>query len=189
MEILFVTVLLVGFIVLGIYCIRSGGGEECASKYTSLKTEDIDSIPDDRLENAVIEWLFSKLDSKGTTEVPIMRAMPAPCRYVYATYIVTGEVMSKGFGECFLYVNSYFLSSAVEGFLDMDATELAGIFEKACGIAGEHIAENGRKTLGDLAENEELAKLSKEFEASEEIVKLPELVINYIKNNKDYFGD
>lgn len=189
MEILFVSVLLVAFIILGIVCLKSGNTESYSGKYIKLKTEDMDSIPDDELENAVVEWLFSKLDSKGTTEVPIMRAMPAPCRYIYASYIVTGEVMSKGFGECFLYVDSYLLSSAVEGFIDMGANRLAEILEKACDIAGEYIAEKGRKNMEGLSDNPELEQLSDEFVNSEDIVKLPDAVISYIKQNKDYFGD
>ncbi len=189
MEILFLVVLIVGFLTLGLYCTKSSGGESYSNKYAKLKTEEIDSIPDDELENAAIDWLFSKLDSKGTTEVPIMRAMSEPCRYVYATYVVTGEVMSKGMGECFLYVDSYLLSSAVEGFLDMGAEHLAGILEKACGVAGKFIAENGRENLAELVENTELKQLSEQFETNEEIIKLPDIIINYIKQNKEYFGD
>ncbi len=187
-----IVVLIAFFVVTAVVCIVfafSKSSAEVTSKYAKLKTEEIDSIPDDELESAVVEWLFSKIDSKGTTEVPIVRAMLPPCRYVYATYIVTTEVMSRGFGECFEYVNSYLLSSAVEGFIEMGADKLAEIVEKACMVAGKHIAENGRGQLGMLTGNEELEQLSDEFAASDDTEKLSDTILNYIKENKDYFGD
>lgn len=158
-------------------------------RYKSLKTEDIDSVPDEELETAVVDWLFAKLDTKGTTEVPIMRAMPSECRYVYATYIVSGEVISEGFGKCFEYIDSYFLSSAIEGFIALGAEQLAQVVEKACGVVGAYIAENGREKLNSLSENEALESLTLEFEGCDDILQLSDLMVKYIRENKYAFGD
>lgn len=162
--------------------------EKKPKDYYNLKPEDIDTIPDEELENAVVQWLFSKIDTKGTTEVPIMRAMPKACRYVYAVYTVSGEVFSSGFGVTIGSMDSFILSTAIEGLLDMGAGKLAGILEQACAVAGEHIRENGRD-MSLLEQNEQLAHLSAEFEACNEAVELSDILVKYIKNNKDYFGD
>jgi len=159
---------------------------EKKKKYKNL--ENIESIPDEELETAVVEWLFSRLDEKGTTEVPIMRAMPKPCRSVYATYVVTGEVMSEGFEKCLSYIDSYILSSAIEGFIDMGAEELADITERACGIAGDFIAVNGRERLPELADNEAVKELTLGFKTSSETEKLSDTLVAYIRNNQSCFG-
>ena len=158
-------------------------------RYAGLKTEDIDNIPDEELETAVTEWLFAKLDNKGTTEVSIMKALPGPCRYIYAIYVVTGEIYAGGFATCFSDMASYILSSAVEGFLAVGAENHARTLEAACGIAGKTIKTGGRKALEDLKENAELSELAKMFMENEEAVYLPDLVIKYIRENKEYFGD
>ena len=157
--------------------------------YKKLKSDDINNIPDEELENAVIEWLFSQIDAKGTTEVPLVRAMLPECRYVYSTYIITGEVCSGGFAQCFKHIDSYFFSNAVEGFIAMGAENLAVMLEKACEIAGRHIQENGRNKWSALEENEELSGLSREFVQSEEIATLSETLIKYIRENSECFGE
>lgn len=164
-------------------------GNTVEQKYADLKNEQLDSIPDDELENAVTEWLFAKVDSKATTEVPIVRAMPKVCRYVYAAYIVSGEVTSRGFGECFMYIDSYLLSSAIEGFIDMGVNELASITEEACKIAGDFINKKGRNNIASLAEDKELAILSEKFGTSNDFINLSETFVKYIKANKEYFGE
>lgn len=184
--IVFVVTAVVMFFAMPLYI---NNDTEKKRKYKNLRNDDIESIPDEELESAIVEWLFSKLDEKGTTEVPVMRAMPKPCRNIYACYIVSGEVISEGFGKCFEYINSYLLASAIEGFIDMGAEELATITEQACGVAGKYIAENGRKNMTLLNDDETLRELTRKFEESDDTLKLSGTVVDYIRKNRDYFGD
>ena len=154
-----------------------------------LKNSDILDIPDDRLETAVTEWLFSQTDEKGEVELSVVRAMPEPCRNVYAVYVVTGEVCSGGFAKSFKELNSFFFSQAIYGFLAMKAEHLAEILETACGIAGEFIKENGRENIADVQENEKIPALDHEFCSCQDMINLSEKMVSYIKENSEYFGD
>ncbi len=160
-----------------------------STKKSKLKTSDISDIPDDRLETAVIEWLFSQTDEKGKVELSVVRAMPEPCRNVYAVYVVTGEVCSGGFAKSFMELDSFFFSQAICGFLAMQADSLAEILETACGIAGEFIKENGRENISNVALNEKIPALNQEFCSCEDMINLSEKMIGYIRKNSEYFGD
>ncbi len=154
-----------------------------------LKNNEIELIPDDQLESKIMKWLFDQVDEKGTTEISIIRAMPEPCRYVYAVYVITGEVCSRGFGKSFGEINSYFFSMAISGFLAMGTETLAEIVENACGVTGKFIAENGRKNISELENNEELLALDNQFSTCEDMMNLSEKLVNYVKENSDCFGD
>jgi hypothetical protein len=158
-------------------------------KKQKLKNSYILSIPDDRLETAVTEWLFSQTDEKGEVELSVVKAMPEPCRNVYAVYVVTGEVCSGGFAKSFKELDSFFFSQAICGFLAMKADNLAEILETACAVAGKFIKENGRENITDIALDEKIPTLNHEFCSCEDMINLSDKIVSYIKENSEYFGD
>ena len=155
-----------------------------------MKSKDIDLLPDEVLESAVCQWLFAKIDSKGTTEVPIIMALPKPCTYFYSVYVVTEEIFNGGFSQMYINNTRFFSRSAMEGFYSMGANDACQIMEKANKIYQEYIKDDDSIIrLAGICEIKELEELTTQFTQCEDIKNLSQFIIKYIRDNKDFFGD
>ena len=160
-------------------------------RYRKLKSDDINRVPDEELESAVTEWLFAKMDNKGTTEVSIVNALPKPCKYFYSIYVVTEEICNGGFAQCYINSTRFFMKSAQHGFRDIGADKLENITAQANDIFDEYIKEHEENvaSLAGICANSKLDELTEEFKNCEDLSDLSTLVIDYIRKNAEYFGD
>ena len=160
-------------------------------KYRNLKNEYIDKIPDEELEAAVIEWLFAKIDNKGTTEFSIVNALAKPCKYFYSIYIVTEEICNGGIAQCCINSTRFFMKFAENGYRDIGAENLAGILSKSNAIFEEFLKEHDEKisSLAEICGINELDTLTNEFKSSPDLENLSALIVEYIRKNAEYFGD
>ena len=160
-------------------------------QYRKLKSEDISKVPDEELEAAVTEWLFAKMDNKGTTEVSIINALPRPCRYFYSIYVVTEEVCNGGFAQCCINSTRFFMKAAQHGFRDIGAEKLENITARANDIFDEFIKEHDENvaSLAEICADSKLDELTEEFKNCEELGNLSSLIVDYIRKNAEYFGD
>ncbi len=168
-----------------------GDDNNIFKNYRKLKSEQIDKIPDEELEAAVTEWLFAKIDNKGTTEFSIVNALARPCKYFYSIYIVTEEICNGSIAQCCINSTRFFMKFAENGFKDIGAENLAEILSKANAIFDEFLKEHDEKisSLAEICGISELDNLTDEFKNSADLENLSTLVIDYIRKNAEYFGD
>jgi hypothetical protein len=131
--------------------------------YTSLDPETLASIPDDDLEQAVVDYIFSKLEDHYDQEEQIISALPAGARALYLTWIVEAEVNNGGFNQYYWNTGGCFAAEAVTAFRFFGAHEHAALMQEANAVraaeadAISEFEEQG--TLEAFSESYEVSKL------------------------------
>jgi hypothetical protein len=108
--------------------------------YTELTPEVLGQIPDDKLEQAVIDFIDYKVGGRENHRRDILAALGPGFRAVDATWWAEIEVQNGGFRQYFRNTRGQYAADAVEGFRMMGARELAAVMEEAIVIAIEEQA-------------------------------------------------
>ena len=96
----------------------------------NLKRADLADIPDEDLEDAVMDWMWSK-DDENLSEYEQILLLPKPCQNVYSARTVTDDVMNGGFAQLFWNSSGAFAEMSVEGFLALGSPKLSNLVAKA----------------------------------------------------------
>jgi hypothetical protein len=108
--------------------------------YAELTPEILAEIPDDKLEQAVIDFIDQKVAGRQETKGKILNALGPGFRAMDATWWAEIEVTSGGFRQYFRNTRGQYAADAVEGFRLMGAKDLALVTEQAITIAIEEQA-------------------------------------------------
>jgi len=108
--------------------------------YTELTPQILAEIPDDKLEQAVIDFIDHKVAGRENRRRDILSALGPGFRAIDATWWAEIEVTSGGFRQYFRNTRGQFAADAVQGFRVMGARELAAVMEQAITIAVEEQA-------------------------------------------------
>ena len=108
--------------------------------YTELTPEILADIPDDKLEQAVVDFIDYKVAGRESQRRDILAALGPGFRAVDATWWAEIEVTSGGFRQYFRNTRGQFAADAVQGFRLMGAAGLASVMEEAITIAIEEQA-------------------------------------------------
>jgi hypothetical protein len=108
--------------------------------YTELTPEILADIPDDKLEQAVVDFIDYKVAGRESHRRDILAALGPGVRAVDATWWAEIEVTSGGFRQYFRNTRGQFAADAVQGFRLMGAPGLAAVMEEAITIAIEEQA-------------------------------------------------
>lgn len=164
-------------------------------KYKFLKQEELSSIQEDELVNAVMSWMWSKFNTDWSNDFEIISSLPKPCQDIYSVYNIEGEVNNGGFNQCYFNSSRQFTKMAEEGFQSIGAAGFADIMIRANTIYLE-IKDNLEKyddgtleSFSESYENNPLNPLDDEFYSMYEKEPLDKLCIDYIQANSEYFGD
>lgn len=103
--------------------------------YTKLTPEVLAGITDDRLEQAVMDFIEQKVAGKENHKQEILRALPAGFRALDATWWVEIEVAAGGFRQYFRNTRGRYAADAVEGFRLFGLRPLAELMEQAIALA------------------------------------------------------
>jgi hypothetical protein len=103
-------------------------------RYTRLTVEILAAIPDEELEQAVLDFVSCKLATgKGDPRKKLM-SLPPAFRAVYATNALEGEVNNGGFNQFFFNSLAELAPDAVAGFDLMGVPAAARLTERAIEI-------------------------------------------------------
>lgn len=160
--------------------------------YSSLDLDVLASIPDDMLEQAIVDYVGTKIGDDWANMREIVDALPASFRGVYATWWLEAEVNNGGFNQYFWNPYGYWVEDAIFAFERYGAREYADVSRKAVAMfLAESETHKEFRELGTLEafsesyQHTELGDLDNEFWEIEQ--DLSELRITYIRANPEKF--
>ncbi len=121
------------------------------------------SVADADVEQAVIDYVISKLDGHYDEEVEIVGAFSPGVRATYLTWIVEAEVNNGGFNQYYFNTDGKFAAEAVDAFEYFGATQHAALMREANEVRASEAAEMAkfkeRRSLEAFSESYEHTKL------------------------------
>ena len=157
---------------------------ENRKKYDVLNPDILEGIPDDELEQAIIDFVELKVVAEVgddyEREYEVFTSLPKSLQAIDTTFYLEGEVYNGGLSQYLSNSIGLYVKEAVEGLKMIGAYELAQITEEAIEIEKREmkIKEKGKVLL-------ELDKLF--YELNETNENLSELRIRFIRQNPDLF--
>ena len=131
--------------------------------YTQLDPATLRSISDAEVEQAIIDYVISKLEDNYDRDKEIVGRLSVGIRSTYLTWIVEAEVNNGGFNQYYFNTEGKFASEAVGAFEYFGASEHAALMRDANAVRAEEAAgmtkfkEKG--TLEAFSESYEETKL------------------------------
>jgi hypothetical protein len=164
-----------------------------SKKFEQLKKEEISAIADSDLRFAVMSWIGGLIKEDCSDEYEVILSLPKPCQNVYACCAVEDEICGGGFNQLFLNVTGQLAQIAQEGFLEIGEAELSELLKKALKIY--HDNEERLQKYSDGTAESFLASYAEHlFDELDNGISCHEkefdqLVVAYIRKNKQYFGN
>ena len=160
--------------------------------HSQLTPEILAEIPDEKLEQAVIDYIYTQVGQQYDREFEIVSALPEGFRSIHATWWVEAEVNNGGFNQYFWNSTGQFAQDAAAGFRLIGAIEHARLMECAISIYQEdkeRLQEfENRGTLEAFSESYEdnpLNELDDKFYALREDLRA--LRVGFIRANPHLF--
>jgi hypothetical protein len=98
--------------------------------YKHLSPEILASIPDDKLEQAVVDYVTTKLSEPRNTLADVS-ILPTGFQIVYSTWVLEGEVNNGGFNQFFVNSSGQFADMALLSLKKLGALQHYVLLEKA----------------------------------------------------------
>jgi hypothetical protein len=162
--------------------------------YEELSAEILSAIPDDKLEQAVIDYIWNKI-TDYRNELAIVSDLSPGLQMVYSTRRLEDEVGNGGFNQFFYNSSGQFTEMALKSFQLLGASEYVRILEKAIAIYVQETDSNpllkelySKGTIESFFATYELSSLDKcddEFYALGN--QLSDLRIKYVRSNTQEF--
>lgn len=103
--------------------------------YDQLSLEILGSIPDDLLEQAVVDLVLERIGtSPGQDPATVLAGLPGGFRDVYSTWVVEAEVDNGGFNQLFWNAPGWLPKDAAAGFERLGLVELARLVDAGIAI-------------------------------------------------------
>jgi len=181
---------------------RSSGGDQQVGKsfdefqkrtiHKILTAEVLASIPDDKLEQAIVDFIYAKFEAPGADERKVLQGLSEGFRIIHSTWVVEAEVNNGGLNQFFWNSSGQYAGDAVAGFTRLGAPDLADLMRRAIAIhqqeAGRLAAFKARGTteaFNESYEGNRLNALDDTFYTASE--KLGALRVRYIRENTPLF--
>ena len=150
------------------------------------------SIKDEKLEQAVLDYIFSKIAAQPKRLREVIQALPPGFRVFYFTWLVESEVMNGGFNQYFWNASAQFAEQTPAALEAIGDSEAAAIVRNAVRTAmAEAATRQAFKQAGTLEAFSESYKHTKlhEFDGPfvERAEKFPALRIQYIRQHEQAF--
>ncbi len=95
-------------------------------KYTEFTVEVLNGIPDDKIEQAIIDYIFEEvIGDDWEKEYDKVKSLSLGFQYVFATWTLEGEVNNGGFNQYFNNSTGQFAEEAYNGYLAFGSKEMA----------------------------------------------------------------
>jgi hypothetical protein len=131
--------------------------------YKRLDKAVLAAVPDGDLEQAVVDYVSTKLDGHYDNEEAILAKLPSGIRALYVTWTVEAEVSNGGFNQYYYNTDDKFASDAVGAFEYFGATQHAELMREANTIRAAEAASlkkyKDQGTIEAFSESYEHSKL------------------------------
>jgi hypothetical protein len=162
-------------------------------KYSSFTLETIESIPDDKLVQAVIDYIIDEIIKDDyANEYEIIKKQSLGIQYIWAIWGLEAEVNNGGFNQYFYNLSGQFAEEAYNGCMAIGAPRMAEIVESAIKTLFKEIdlykktkAAGTIEAFMDSYNETELGQWDDEFYKYPEDLSI--LMVKYIKNNYQEF--
>ncbi len=166
---------------------------ENRKKYSSFSADILKSIPDDKLEMAIIDYITGcKLKNKENDEPRIIKEMNPGFRYIYITWVLDGEVNNGGFIQFFYNTSGAYNDElaadlhAIGAFkTEKIAVEAISLYNKERALHTKVKKDGSMKSFMSSYGESGLGRLDDLFYKSGE--DLGSLRIKYIRENTEQF--
>ena len=160
--------------------------------YRKLSLETLAAISDDKLEQAIIDFIAERITANDGDEQQTLKSLSLGFRVVYSTWLVEAEGNNGGFNQFFWNSSGEYAEDAVQGFALIGAPGLSTLMRQAIEINERNsqriAALKQRGTLeafSESYENDPFSALDRRFFEPE--VDVSELRIKYIRANPNLF--
>ena len=160
-------------------------------KYKHLKKAEVQSIPDEELEDAVMSWMWSLFDGHWSNKYEAISALAKPCQNVYSCRTVIDEVNNGGLNQLFFNSTGQFAEMSIDGFSAINSPNLSGIMKKAVQLYRnnkvklEKYSDGTSESFSDSYEEKIFDELDKAFFNECDSIN----IVSYIRSHSEYFGD
>ena len=165
-------------------------------RFKKLKREDFLNVEDEKLFSAAIAWIYGKTQVvEPSRHLEILTTLPLPCQYVIAVNAVDGEVNNGGFNQYYFNRSHILTVTAAEALSAIGALRLAEIAKKADWTYSKikntlySCGESTKEEFIASYENNPLNDFDTEYYEVSQIEQTDKLLVAYIKQHIDCFGD
>lgn len=161
--------------------------------YTELSVEILATIPDDKLEQAIMDYISTKATDYQTILSDVSN-LSAGFQMMYSTWVLEGQVNNGGFNQFFFNSSGQFADMALRSLNLIGASDYYQILRRAIEI---HELEKKNLMLQDLYKQGSLKAFSESYklthlgECDDAFYQLndhlSELRINYIRSHPEDF--
>ena len=159
--------------------------------YRSLDPETLASIPDDWLEQAIVDFVFTETGGDLAANRERVDALPPAVRGVWATWWLEADVFDGGFNQYFWNPHGYWADDAIAAYESYGASEHAETTRKAVARffaeAETHRRFRDTGTLEAFAESYEVTELGNVTEEFWLLSDPNDKRVAYIRANPDKF--
>ncbi|WP_444996089.1 DMP19 family protein [Aliikangiella sp. IMCC44359] len=161
--------------------------------YTHLNKEVLLKISDEDLEQAIIDYIYSKIGDDYDNQYNIVKGLSKGFQAIFTTWWVEAEVNNGGYNQYFWNSTGEFAFEALYGFREIGAPKNALLMEQAIKIAIKEIPKMKKyREKGTLEAFSETYKHTELNDLDDEFFKYPEdlskLRISYIRSNPELFS-
>lgn len=143
--------------------------------HSTLDANVLRSLRDADVEQAVIDYVMSKLDGRHGQEDAVLAGLSSGVRALFHTWIVEGEVSNGGFNQYYFNTDGKHAEAAVEAFKFFGATLHASLMKEVNAIWSREKSETARfKDAGTLEAFTESYEHTKLGPLDDRFYKLPE---------------
>ena len=163
------------------------------TKYKSLSKETLQNIPDDKLLQAIVDYIIEEIiQNDYENEYEIVKKQSSGIQYIWAIWGLEAEVNNGGFNQYFYNSSGQFAKEAHIGCIAIGANNTSEILKGAITTLSKEIDLHKRTketgTLEDFMDSYNETQLGqwddKFYESPDD---LSGLMIKYIRNNYDQF--
>ena len=161
--------------------------------YKELSTGIIDSIPDNNLEQAVIDNIYEQIGDDYKKELENVKKLTKGQQAMFSVWWVEAEVNNGGFNQFYFNSSGQYAEMAVDGFELFRATKHADLMRRANLIYSanqerlEEFNDGTMESFSESYENNPLNALDEEFYELSKSESLNELRIKYIREHQTEF--
>lgn len=161
-------------------------------KYDKFNLTILDKIPDDRLEQAIIDYLLDYKIKTNQQDFDIIKNLSRGFQYVYTTWKLEEYIDNGGFNQYLYVTDGIFLENLIEGLGKMRALKTKKVIMDVQKIFKEEIKTHSKtreagttKAYFEAYKSAKLNRLDDKFYETDE--NLSELRTRYIRKNINEF--
>ena len=163
--------------------------------YVSIKESDLQSASDEEIEEMILDHVYWRIGDQYHNTKAILKSLPLPVQFVYATWWVEAEVYNGGFNQYFINSAGDLVDMALQGYAAMGLNDHRQLLLKAAEINQSIIEKEGKttrsyKNLEEVAasyDDNELNQLDQAFYLLEDKEMAGAKRIKYIRSRADQF--